>query len=44
MGDQWEARISAMGNIQGKFEHDIQEMDEQLARLISLFEDMAVHP
>ena len=44
MGDQWEARLSVMENIQEKFEHNIREMEEQLARLTSLFEDMAVHP
>ena len=33
-----------MENIQEKFEHNIREMEEQLARLTSLFEDMAVHP
>ena len=37
MGDQWEARVSAM-------ENHIREMEGQLARLTSLFEDMAVHP
>ena len=41
MGDQWEARLSAMENAQDKL---IQEMKEQLARLTNLFEDMAVHP
>ena len=44
MGDQWEARLSVMKNIQEKFEHNIREMEEQLVRLTSLFEDMAVHP
>ena len=48
MGDQWEARISAIENIQEEFGHDIREMKEQLARLTSLFEDHikieAVHP
>ena len=44
MRDQWEARLSIMENVQEKFEHDIREMEEQLARLTSLFEDMAVHP
>ena len=43
MGDQWEARVSAMENTQEKLEHNIREMEEQLARLTSLFEDMAVH-
>ena len=33
-----------MENIQEKFEHNIQEVEEQLARLTSLFEDMAIHP
>ena len=40
-GDQWEARLSAMENVQDKL---IQEMRGQLARLTSLFEDMTVHP
>ena len=44
MGNQWEARVSAMENIQEKLEHIIREMERQLARLTSLFEDMAVHP
>ena len=44
MGDQWEARVSAMENIKEKLEHNIREMEGQLARLTSLFEDMAVHP
>ena len=44
MGDQWEARVSAMENIQEKLEHNIREMEGQLAKLTSLFEDMAVHP
>ena len=48
MGDQWEARISAMESIQEEFGHDIREINEQLARLTSLFEDHikteAVHP
>ena len=44
MGDQWEARLSVIESIQEKFEHNIREMKEQLARLTSLFEDMAVHP
>ena len=37
MGDQWEARVSAM-------ENNIREMKGQLTRLTSLFEDMAVRP
>ena len=48
MGDQWEARISAIENIHEKFGHDIREIKERLARLISLFEDHikteVVHP
>ena len=48
MGDQWEARISAIENIQEEFGHDIREIKERLARLTSLFEDHikteAVHP
>ena len=48
MGDQWEARISAIENIQKEFEHDIREIKERLARLTSLFEDHLkteiVHP
>ena len=48
MGDQWEARISAMENIQEEFGHDIQEMREQLVRLTNSFENHikieAVHP
>ena len=43
MGDRWEARLSVMENVQEKFKHDIREMEEQLAKLTSLFEDMAVH-
>ena len=39
MGDQWEARISAIENIQEEFGHNIREIKERLARLISLFED-----
>ena len=39
MGDQWEARISAIKNIQEEFGHDIREIKERLARLTSLFED-----
>ena len=41
MGDQWEARLSAMENAQEKL---IKEMKEQLAGLTNLFEDMTVHP
>ena len=41
MGDRWEARLSAMENVQEKF---IREMEEQLARLKNLFEDIAIHP
>ena len=41
MGDQWEARFSAMENAQEKL---IKEMKEQLAGLTNLFEDMMVHP
>ena len=44
MGDRWEARLSVMENVQEKFEHDIREMEGQLARLTSLFEDMTIHP
>ena len=44
MGDQWETRLSAMENIQENFEHNLREMEKQLARLTSLFKDMAVHP
>ena len=43
MGDQWEARLNAMENSQENFEHNLREMEEQLAKLTSLFEDMAVH-
>ena len=43
MEDQWEARLSVMENIQEKFEHNNRKMEEQLARLTSLLEDMAVH-
>ena len=39
MGDQLEARINAIENIQKEFEHDIQEIKERLAKLTSLFED-----
>ena len=41
MGDQWEARLSAIENAQEKL---IKEMKEQLAGLTNLFEDMTVHP
>ena len=44
MGDQWEARASAMENTQEKLEHNISKMRGQLARLTSLFEDMTVQP
>ena len=48
MGDRWEARISAMENIQEEFGHDIREVREQLIRLTNLFENHikteAVHP
>ena len=44
MGDQWETRVNAMENTQEKLEHNIREMERQLARLTSLFEDMTVHP
>ena len=44
MGDRRKVRLSAIENIQEKFKHNIQEMEEQLARLTSLFEDMAIHP
>ena len=44
MGDQWETRVSVMENTQEKLEHNIREMEERLARLTNLFEDMAVHP
>ena len=33
-----------MENIKEKLEHNIREMEGQLAKLTSLFEDMAVHP
>ena len=33
-----------MENIQENFGRNIREMEEQLARLTNLFEDMAVHP
>ena len=41
MRDRWEARLSALENVQEKL---IREMEEQLIILTSLFEDMAVHP
>ena len=41
MGDQWEARLSAIENAQKNL---IKEMKEQLAGLTNLFEDMTVHP
>ena len=41
MGDQWEARLSAIENAQ---ENLIKEMKEQLAGLTNLFEDMTIHP
>ena len=48
MGDQWEAQISAIENIQEEFEYDIREIKERLARLTSLLEDHirteVVHP
>ena len=48
MGDQWEARISAVENIQEEFGQNIREIRERLARLTSLFEDHikteAMHP
>ena len=48
MGDQWEARISAIESIQEEFEHDIRKIKERLAGLTSLFEDHikieTVHP
>ena len=39
MGDQWEARIGAMKDIQKEFGHDIREIKELLARLTNLLED-----
>ena len=39
MVDQWEARISAIENIEKEFGHDIREIKGRLARLVSLFED-----
>ena len=48
MGDQWEARISAIENIQEEFRHDIWEIKKQLAKLTSLLKDHirteVVHP
>ena len=48
MGNQWEARIDAIENIQEEFRHDIREIKERLVRLTNLFEDHiqteAVHP
>ena len=44
MRDRHEARLSIMENIQEKFERNIREMEEQLARLTNSFEDMVVHP
>ena len=48
MGDQWEARIGTIENIQEEFGHDIREIKERLARLTSLLEDHirteVVHP
>ena len=44
MRDRREARFSAIENIQEKFGRYIREMEEQLARLTNLFEDMVVHP
>ena len=41
MGDQWEARLSAIENAQEKL---IKEMKEQLAGLTNLFEDVTLHP
>ena len=41
MGDQLEARISAIESIQKEFGHDIREIKEQLARLTKLVEDCA---
>ena len=39
MGDRFEARISAIENIQEEFGHDIREVKEHLAKLTSLFKD-----
>ena len=41
MGDQLEARISAIESIQEEFKHDIREINEQLVRLTKLIEDRA---
>ena len=41
MGDQLEARISAIECIQEEFGYDIQEIKEQLARLTKLIDDRA---
>ena len=43
MGDRWEALLSAIENIQEKSGHNIREMEEQLAKLTNLFEDMTIH-
>ena len=39
MGEQPEARISVVENIQDEFGHDVREMKEQLAKLTKLVED-----
>ena len=39
MGDQLEARISAIESIQEEFGYDIREIKEQLAKLTKLIED-----
>ena len=48
MGARWEARISAIENIQKEFGHEIREIKERLAKLTDLFEHhikiVAVHP
>ena len=48
MGDQWEARIGDIKNIQEEFGYDIREIKEQLDKLKTLFEDHikteTVHP
>ena len=41
MGNQLEARISAIESIQEEFGHDIREIKEQLAKLTKLVEDCA---
>ena len=41
MGNQLEARISTIEIIQEEFEHDIQEINEQFAKLTKLVEDHA---